>query len=121
MAHLHLRREIMSDSTSHHTDFSSKIDDPHIRLYVVSKIKRSHNFSFISILLSGGDIEINPGPVKNPCGVCLKPIAKNHRAHTCDSCQLMSHLTYNHIDHKNVFAIVMCKVVTLNMVAVYKH
>jgi len=42
-------------------------------------------------------IEINPGPVKNPCGVCLKPVAKNHRTLTCDSCQLMSHIKCSNV------------------------
>jgi hypothetical protein len=30
------------------------------------------------ILIISGDIPLNPGPVKNPCGLCAKPVAKNH-------------------------------------------
>ena len=30
-------------------------------------------------------------PVKHPCGICSKPVAKNHRAISCDSCQQWVH------------------------------
>jgi hypothetical protein len=30
-----------------------------------------------------GDISLNPGPIKYPCGKCYKPVAKNHRALYC--------------------------------------
>ena len=31
-------------------------------------------------LLLSGDISVNPGPVKNPCSACQKPVRKNQRA-----------------------------------------
>ena len=31
------------------------------------------------------DVHINPGPVKNPCSVCTKPVATTHGAVECDS------------------------------------
>jgi hypothetical protein len=45
-----------------------------------------------NIRLLAGDIETNPGDVKNPCSVCAKSVAKNHRAILCDSCQLWCHI-----------------------------
>ncbi len=33
-----------------------------------------------------GDIHLNPDPVKNPCGVCYRPLAQTHRKMTCDGC-----------------------------------
>ena len=44
------------------------------------------------ILLLCGDIHINPGPVKNPCGSCLGPVAKNHWHLICESCGTMVHI-----------------------------
>ena len=38
-----------------------------------------------NILLLAGDVETNPGDVKNPCSVCARSVAKNHRAISCDS------------------------------------
>eukprot|EP00112_Aurelia_sp_Birch-Aquarium-sp1_P009881 Seg2141.2 transcript_id=Seg2141.2/GoldUCD/mRNA.D3Y31 product="hypothetical protein" protein_id=Seg2141.2/GoldUCD/D3Y31 len=42
------------------------------------------------ILLSG-DIQMNPGPIKNPCSVCKKPVATRHRAIKCKQCQMKCH------------------------------
>ena len=34
-----------------------------------------------------GDIQPDPGPVKHPCVICERPVAKNHHiALQCDSC-----------------------------------
>ena len=62
--------------------------------HVLKNIKRSssiHRYCFFLLLLSG-DIEINPGPIKNPCSICLKSVAKSHRAVNCDICNLWSHV-----------------------------
>jgi hypothetical protein len=42
-----------------------------------------HNYYLHAIclqLLLSGDISVNPGPVKNPCSACQKPVRKNQRA-----------------------------------------
>ena len=44
------------------------------------------------LLLVCGDISMNPGPVKNPCGFCSKPVAKTHRAIYCDGCFYWCHI-----------------------------
>lgn len=46
-----------------------------------------------STLLLAGDIEINPGPVKYPCGSCSRPVKSNQKAVLCDSCNLWVHNT----------------------------
>ena len=43
------------------------------------------------ILLRSGDIPLNPGPVKNPCSVCRKAVAKNHKALLCNICRQKFH------------------------------
>ena len=43
-------------------------------------------------LLCSGDIEANPGPTKNPCSVCTKPVAINHRAVHCNTCEKDCHI-----------------------------
>jgi Zn finger protein HypA/HybF involved in hydrogenase expression len=52
-----------------------------------------------TILLLSGDIEINPGPSKCPCGICKPTVASNHRAIQCvdwwlDSHQMWEYYTY---------------------------
>ena len=46
--------------------------------------------AFCLILLSG-DISENPGPVKDPCGVCSKGCRKNQKAIQCDDCDVWFH------------------------------
>jgi hypothetical protein len=60
------------------------------RLY----IKNSNiNFSTVALLLSlSGDIELNPGPVRFPCGVCGRAVQSNHRGICCDQCDVWYHI-----------------------------
>eukprot|EP00794_Sanderia_malayensis_P006479 gene6479-7218_t len=44
------------------------------------------------VLLQCGDINVNPGPAKYPCGVCDKAVALNHRAINCDECEFWVHI-----------------------------
>ena len=43
------------------------------------------------LLILGGDISQNPGPVKDPCSVCGKWVAKN-RALSCNGCKKWCHI-----------------------------
>ena len=45
----------------------------------------------IQILLSG-DIQQNPGPIRNPCSVCGHAVASNHRALPCVTCSQLCHI-----------------------------
>ena len=45
-----------------------------------------------TILLKSGDIEVNPGPVQNPCSVCSKAVARNHRHLDCAVCAKSCHI-----------------------------
>ena len=42
----------------------------------------------------------NPGPVKFPCGLCNRPVAKNHRALECDSCVQWFHMNCGGVSGK---------------------
>ena len=44
------------------------------------------------LLILGGDNSQNPGPVKDPCMVCGKCVAKNHQALSCDGCKKWCHI-----------------------------
>ena len=39
-----------------------------------------------------GDIELNPGPPRYPCGVSSRAVAKTHRAVLCDVCEVWQHI-----------------------------
>ncbi|VDI02709.1 Hypothetical predicted protein [Mytilus galloprovincialis] len=54
--------------------------------------KRPVAFLAFLLIITSGDIQTNPGPIKYPCGVCSKPVAKNHRALECDSCTYWVHI-----------------------------
>jgi hypothetical protein len=50
-----------------------------------------------TILLLSGDIEINLGPSKCPCGICKPTVASNHRAIQCDDCDDWIHIRCGNI------------------------
>ena len=43
-------------------------------------------------LMLSGDVNPNPGPVKNPCSVCKKAVAKHHCALPCAGCGFKCHI-----------------------------
>ena len=43
-------------------------------------------------MIISGDISVNPGPAKHPCGGCQRPVAKTHRALQCDVCYYWWHI-----------------------------
>lgn len=60
-----------------------------LRTYISTTTYES---SFLRLILLSGDISLNPGPVKHPCGKCSKPVRKNQHAIVCDNCTYWFHL-----------------------------
>ena len=59
-------------------------------LYALTKPKFSKHHSYFKyLLILSGDINLHPGPVKNPCSVCAKPVRK--RIISCEKCGLWLH------------------------------
>ena len=54
--------------------------------------------SFITLLFLCGDIKLNPGPVKYPCGKCSKPVKSNQKGIQCDFCDYWYHTRCLNID-----------------------
>ena len=52
-------------------------------------IKLSLSASYLVIL--AGDVSMNPGPVRDPCGICSKGCRVNQRAVQCDECDVWYH------------------------------
>ena len=48
--------------------------------------------SAVKQILESGDVSQNPGPVKWPCCVCGKAVAKHHRAVQCYQCDKWCHI-----------------------------
>ena len=72
-----------------------------LSLYALSKTKHtSHRSFFQFLIILSGDVSLNPGPVRHPCSLCLKPVAKNHRAILCDNCDLWAHIKCENISTK---------------------
>lgn len=55
------------------------------------KLHKKYNIR-LALLIISGDVALNPGPVKCPCGGCARPVGKNHRAIYCDSCYFWWHI-----------------------------
>lgn len=70
--------------------------------YFASRVNyySNSNCSFHLIrLIVGGDISVNPGPEK--CAVCLKIVARNHRALSCDHFDSWCHMKCGDVTPEN--------------------
>ena len=57
---------------------------------------RNHNSFFKYLLLLSGDINLNPGPINNPCLICTKSVSK--RGLCCANCGIWMHKKCNKIN-----------------------
>ena len=39
--------------------------------------------------------------IANPCGICFRPVAFNHKAIVCDACEKWIHIKCNKLDDKD--------------------
>ena len=49
------------------------------------------SLSALYLLLLAGDVNSNPGPIKDPCSICSKGCPSNQRAIQCDGCDKWHH------------------------------
>ena len=50
---------------------SVDLQKDHLKAYAILHIRYRNHKSFIKFsLLLSGDVELNPGPIKNPCTIC---------------------------------------------------
>ena len=84
------------ESKCRYVNFSViKIPTSRKQMEITLDTSRSRNFKYFvisALALLAGDINPNPGPIKYPCSVCGKPVAKNHRALQCDQCDTWVHI-----------------------------
>ena len=52
------------------------------------------------LLFLCGDVELNPGPLRYPCGICTKSVRCNQRGILCDSCDKWFHASCERISLK---------------------
>ena len=60
-------------------------------LSIPVELKRIYHRLLLILILSG-DISVDPGPPKHPCGYCYKTVAKYHRAVLCEAYNYCSHI-----------------------------
>ena len=63
--------------------------------------RKQNTTMLILLILLGGDVQMNPGPNKYPCGICDRPVAKNHRGLECDECGHWVHIKCGNVTSKN--------------------
>ena len=68
------------------------------------QLKQNQPFHLLikTLLLLSGDIESNPGPATNSCGICHKLVKRNDKAIQCDDCDRWIHARCTGID-KNTY------------------
>ena len=83
------------------TEFHSDVVNNLTSLHVNCK-GRPLRLNFVLLLMIAGDINPNPGPVnsKSACNICLRTVAKNHRAVSCDTCDSWLHIRCEGISPK---------------------
>lgn len=74
---------------------------------VISRRTRSKLLliQFCYLLALSGDIEANPGPIRDPCGSCTRPVRKNQNAICCDMLLLVA-LEMSHTQSTEIFSFV---------------
>ena len=70
--------------------------------YVYINIQTAHYDTHVQrivtqLLLLSSNIYPHPGPVRHPCSVCERPVASNHNALQCDSCNQWVHIKCDRI------------------------
>ncbi|CAG2244297.1 unnamed protein product [Mytilus edulis] len=68
-------------------------------------------FLLLTLILSN-DIHQNPGPIKYPCAICDKSVNSNHRAVSCDNCQLWVHIKCGNISPEDYNKMSKCENIT---------
>ena len=74
------------------------------QLYGCSKCCATFNLinqATLKLIVLFGDIEMNPGPLKNPCSMCKKAVARTHRSLKCSTCNDLCHIGKNCGNVKN--------------------
>ena len=89
-------------------ELSTDLREDHLKMYALYHIRyRNHDsFARCSLLLSG-DIELNPGPIKNPCAVCQWNISK--RWLFCKTCSIGCHKKCNPDTYHTNYICIQCK------------
>ena len=60
-----------------------------------------HRLILFLLLLTAGDIELNPGPSQHPCGYCDNPVNWYNRGVCCDNCSIWHHASCMGIGSKD--------------------
>ena len=63
---------------------------PSLKAKVVCQVLKATLTASCLVLLAG-DVSVNPGPFRDPCGVCSKGCRKNQKAIQCDDCEVWFH------------------------------
>jgi hypothetical protein len=78
-----------------HTNLDRLLGDKNSKLKTktcMKAVKDQKMYYFILLLLISGDVAENPGPVKNPCGKCERPVRSNQRVIQCEDCMFWHHI-----------------------------
>ena len=51
-----------------------------------------HSTAHFAVIIIAGDIELNPGPTRFPCGQCGRAVKSNNRGVCCDQCNKWYHV-----------------------------
>lgn len=84
--------DFVLDSLYPRYDFQN-INGGHTKIIKPTRKETNIQSYFMCLLLIlSGDISLNPGPTKFPCGICSKAVRKNQRGILCDECQYWFHV-----------------------------
>jgi hypothetical protein len=53
--------------------------------------------TMMQLVLLSGDVHPHPGPIRYPCAICDRPVARNHYALQCDYCDQWIHINCDRI------------------------
>ena len=93
-------------------ELSTDLREGHLKAFALLHIRyRSHTCLVRFSLLLSGDIELNPGPIKNPCTICQGNVSI--RGLFCKSFSIGCHKKCSTIAHHKNYICLQCQIVDM--------
>ena len=97
-------------------ELSADLREDHLKAFALLHIRYRNHKSFVRVsLLLSGDIELNPGPIKNPCTICQGNVSI--RGLFSKSCSIGCHKKCSPIAHHTNYICLQCQSVDMPSVS----
>ena len=83
------------------TSLAAKPRQSILKSILLKNSTKNNRYWILILILLSGDVELNPGPTKYPCGICQKACRWGQNAIACDSCGEWYHTSCAFLSNKH--------------------